>query len=452
MISENSSAESRGQRKARVKTQLLVDRDHYRDHDGKSAPRRSRGEGNEAGQHEDYGRHHTGVQSTLCHLGQEHPRAQRALCSADGKREGENDHERNQALDSPDGLVGCFLDRHDALSLVRHSRDQKADDHPPQHGLRSAARHDVSLPRYPEHRGDRHDHRQDGCHHVDGAPWHAVFGFGLRHLGGHHWLGAVPQDLALLFHPSFGLAHRADVPPRDDHKKRHADGENGVKVERQSRHNQGDGVGHVLSGEESDYVGAPGIQGNQDAFRCASRVDDVTELLPGDAALVEQWPGHRTSDQQAEVRFQKNSHADKGGKEAGRALAVREFAAFDPFDESFHPARRLGERDHCTDEGGKQECAGVVGIRDRGDEHVHGFDEAVNGVPPVHDGPPEPNEEAEGQVHLPGSYGEADRHDGRKDGNPAEGRHTPPTFHPTGRKGGRTEGWKVLFGILRLRR
>ena len=156
-----------------------------------------------------------------------------------------------------------------------------------------------------------HDHHdQDGQEHVAGSGRHALLGGDGCDFRGDERLGAVAEELALLGHAAFGLAHGTEVLAREDDEDYEQDGEDGIEVQGHGGEHRSHRVFDALIGEEADDEGAPGVQGDEDAFGRRGGIADVGQLFPRQLESIEQGPGHGAGDEDTDAGFDEDDHAD----------------------------------------------------------------------------------------------------------------------------------------------
>ena len=125
---------------------------------------------------------------------------------------------------------------------------------------------------------------------------------------------------------ALGLEHEAEVPPGERDQEDEIDGEQGVQVVRDRRHER---VEAVLA-QVATHGHGPGGHGRDDAHRRRHGVDNPGKLLAADLEAVQDRAHHRAHREAVEVVVDEDEDAEQGREHLGKPCVVHVFG---------HPAR-----------------------------------------------------------------------------------------------------------------
>ena len=219
----------------------------------------------------------------------------------------------------------------------------------------------------------------------------------------------LPRGRALL-----GCLHRPDIQPAcRAHAGKHERSDR-IQIQRNAGDEHGYGIRHPQTCEQAQDVRAPRVERNQDADGGGGRIDQIGELLAGDAEPIEQRTADRPGDQNGDVGLDEDHDADHPGEDLGSSPVGHPLPPLHPLHEPANAAVRLDEGDERADREGEQQDASVAGIDHRVDDRVDRRGSADERVPVGEDRPAQPDTGGQGQVDLAGLDRQPDRHQGRQ--------------------------------------
>jgi hypothetical protein len=201
----------------------------------------------------------------------------------------------------------------------------------------------------------------------------------------------------------FGSGERissSDVQLPDDGGSSQDHRRHGVEVEHDGGKKDLERILHSQTRQDPQVVGAPSIEGNQDADRRRSRIDEIGEFLTGGPKAVKEGACHGARHQNGDVGLDEDDHADDPRQPLGPLRRVHPVVFLKSLNEAANPTGRLDRGDQGSDHKGKEQDLRISRIGEDRHRAINGRAQACGRIPSVENGPSQPDPTGQRQVNL----------------------------------------------------
>jgi len=216
--------------------------------------------------------------------------------------------------------------------------------------------------------------------------------------------------------------HRPERLVREHGEEDHDQGDPGIEIEPDRRHQDPRRTVHAILVQQAQQVRAPAIEQDQHADWRTGRVDNIGQALAADLQLVEQWTPENAGGQQADIGLDKDQHAANRCDQTGAARGRGKTGILQALNHGADPAGPVHVDDQRTNDQAEEQDARIVGAVKHAHSTVNAAKRAHERIEPGNQGLAQPDGQSQRPEHITGPDRDNDRDNGRRDRQPVHGR------------------------------